>query len=197
MPPGAHVTSVESLEAFRASLVLYLSKARPALDEVSADVVRTRLWLQNDQRLRWENELRRRTKVLEQAQQALFSAGISTLRTANDTEKMAVHRAKYAVEEAAAKLKLVKQWSREFDSQTDPLVKQLEKLQTILTNDMLKALSSLAGAIKSLEAYAEVLSPGASAEALPAGAPGVAEDASAAAGQAAAAPPGAIPEDGA
>jgi hypothetical protein len=196
MSQGAHVTSVESLEAFRAALILYLSKARPALEEVSADVVRTRLWLQNDQRLRWEHELRRRAKILEQAQQALFSSAISTLRTADDAQKMAVHRAKHAVEEAEVKLKLVKQWSREFDSQTDPLVKQLEKLQTILTNDMLKALASLAGAIKSLEAYAEVIPPGAAAESLPTGTPPAAESTTAL-GEAAAPSPGAIAEGGA
>jgi hypothetical protein len=191
MPPGAHVTSVESLEAFRAALILYLSKARPALEEVSADVVRTRLWLQNDQRLRWESERRRRAKILEQAQQALFSAGISSLQTASDTQKMAVHRAKHALEEAETKLKLVKQWSREYDSRTDPLVKQLEKLQTILTHDMLKALASLAGAIKSLEAYAEVIPPAAAAESLPA------EAAPGAAGAPAPAPPGGLAEGGA
>ena len=48
MPERAHVTSLEALESFRASLILYVSKARPTLEEVSADVVRTRLWLEND-----------------------------------------------------------------------------------------------------------------------------------------------------
>ena len=45
MPERAHVTSVDALELFRSQLIVYLSKARPALDEVSAEVVRTRVWL--------------------------------------------------------------------------------------------------------------------------------------------------------
>src|SRR5512137_2149671 len=128
MPQGAHVTSVESIEAFRSDLIIYLSKARPTLEEVSAEVLRTRIWLQNDQRIFWESQVRRRAKELEQAQQALFSAGISNLHEATDVQKMAVMRARRALEEAEQKLKTVKHWSREFDSRADPLVKQLEKL---------------------------------------------------------------------
>src|ERR1051326_5682638 len=48
MPERAQVTSVEAIEAFRASLILFLSKARPTLEEVSGDVLRTKLWLQHD-----------------------------------------------------------------------------------------------------------------------------------------------------
>src|ERR1041385_62452 len=92
MPERAHVTSLDALESFRASLILYVSKARPTLEEVSADVVRTRLWLQNDQRMHWENQVRRRAKALEQAQEALSSARMSHLREASAAEQMAVHQ---------------------------------------------------------------------------------------------------------
>ena len=64
MPERAHVTSVDALESFRASLIVYLSKARPTLEEVSADVQRTRGWLEDEQRTHWENELRRRSRAL-------------------------------------------------------------------------------------------------------------------------------------
>ncbi len=77
MPQKAHVTSVEALEAFRSSLIVYVSKARPTLEEVTADVLRTRLWLETEQRTHWEGQVRRRAKELEQAQAALFSARIS------------------------------------------------------------------------------------------------------------------------
>jgi hypothetical protein len=159
MASGAHVTSVENLESFRASLILYVSKARPALEEVSADVLRTRLWLENEQRLHWENQVRRRAKVLEQAQQALFSSGISSLGAASDTARMAVHRARQALEEAEGKLRVIRQWGREFDSRTDPLTKQLDHLHTVLSNDMLRALAFLTQALQALDAYAEVASP--------------------------------------
>ena len=34
MPQRAHVTSLSAIEAFRANLIVYLSKARPTLEEV-------------------------------------------------------------------------------------------------------------------------------------------------------------------
>ena len=163
MPERAHVTSLEALESFRASLILYVSKARPTLEEVSADVVRTRLWLQNDQRMHWENQVRRRAKALEQAQEALSSARMSNLREASAAEQMAVHRAKRALEETEAKLKRLKQWNREFDSRVEPLVKQLEKLHTVLAHDLLLATNSLAQTIQTLAAYADITPPSAAA----------------------------------
>jgi chromosome segregation ATPase len=159
MADKAHVTSTEALETFRANLVLYVSRARPSVEEVSSDVLRTRLWLQNDQRLHWESQLRRRTKELEQAQAALSGARLSDLRGDKTVEQNAVRKAKAALEEAEAKLKRLKQWNREFDTQVQPLVKQLEKLHTVLSNDMLLANAYLAKAISTLAAYAEMAPP--------------------------------------
>lgn len=156
MPERAHVASVEALEDFRNKLLIYLSKARPTVEEVSADVMRTRLWLENEQRVHWEGQVRRRTKVLEQAQQALFSSRVSSLREESGTEQLAVQRAKRALDEAQEKLKLLKRWNRDFGSQVEPLVKQLDKLHTILSNDMLLAVAYLAQAIKTLDGYADI-----------------------------------------
>src|SRR5437667_78408 len=156
MPQSAHVTSVDALEAFRSSLIVYMSKARPTLEEISAEVMRTRLWLQTDQRTHWESQTRRRAKELEQAQAALFSARLSNLREESAAEQMAFHRAKRSLDEAQAKLRTLKNWNREFDNRVDPLVKQTEKLHTVLTNDMVKAVAYLTEAIKTLTDYSEI-----------------------------------------
>ena len=155
MPQQAHITSVDALESFRSSLVVYVSKARPTIEEVSAEVVRTRVWLQNEQRMKWETEVRRRAKLLEQAQAALFSARISNIKKETSAEQLAFHRAKRSLEEAEGKLRILKQWSRDFDQRVEPLVKQTEKLHTVLANDMVKAIAYLTEAIKTLSAYSE------------------------------------------
>ena len=72
---------------------------------------------------------------------------------------MAVQRAKRALDEAEAKLRAVKQWNRVFDNRVDPLVKQMEKLHTVLANDMVAAVAYLAQAIDTLHAYAGVITP--------------------------------------
>lgn len=156
MADQAHVTSVEALETFRAALINYVSKARPTLEEISADVLRTRMWLENDQRLYWEGQVRRRTKELEQAQQALSSARFSSFKDGSAVELMAVQRAKRSLEEAGAKLKTLKHWNRDFGSRVEPLAKQLEKLHTVLAVDMLGAAAYLTRVIETLAAYAEL-----------------------------------------
>ncbi|HZR20171.1 MAG TPA: hypothetical protein VFE51_23010 [Verrucomicrobiae bacterium] len=159
MPQKAHVTSLEALEAFRSNLIVYLSQARPALDEISSEVLRTRSWLEGEQRVHWENQMRRRLKDLEQAQQALFSARLGILRKETAAEQMAMHRAKAAVVEADEKLRIIKKWDREFDGRVQPLVKQTEKLHTVLSNDMVKAVAYLTQAINTLAAYADSKAP--------------------------------------
>jgi chromosome segregation ATPase len=156
MAERAHVTSFEALEAFRATLIIYLSKARPTLEEVSSDILRIRMWLQNDQRMHWETQVRRRTKELEAAQQTLSSARVSDLRQNISTEQMAVQRARRSLDEAEAKLKRLKWWNREFDSRVQPLAKQLEKLHTVLSHDMVQAAAYLSEAVNTLAAYAEI-----------------------------------------
>jgi chromosome segregation ATPase len=156
MPQRAIVGSVEAIEAFRTKLIIYLSKARPALDEVSADVMRTRLWIENDQRALWEHEFRKRAKALEQAQQELFSAKLSNLSKETAVQQFTYHRARRALEEAEQKLRILKRWRRDFDNRLQPLVKQMEKLHTVLSNDMVQAIAYLAEVVKTLDAYAQV-----------------------------------------
>jgi hypothetical protein len=161
MADRAHVTSVEAIELFRANLIAFLGKARPVLEDACDEVFRTRNWLQQDRRTHWENQLRKRRKILEETQQALFAARVGTLREATSAEVNAVNRAKRAFDEAEEKLRLVKKWTLEFDNRVQPLVKELEGLRTMLANDMPKAAAHLAQVIKMLDAYAGVKPAGA------------------------------------
>ena len=156
MAERAHVTSVEAIESFRASIIAYLGKARPVLEDACDEVFRTRQWLQHDRRVYWENQLKRRRKVLEEAEQTLFGARLGNLREATTAEVAAVTRARRALNEAEEKLRLVKRWTLEFDNRVQPLVKELEGLRTMLANDMPKAAAHLAQVIKALDAYAGV-----------------------------------------
>jgi hypothetical protein len=159
MAERAQVNSIDALEAFRSNLVIYVSKARPALEEVSAEVVRTRAWLETERRAYWENQVRKRRKELDAAQEALFSARISNLRKESAAEQLAFHRARRAVDEAEDKLRFVKKWTREFDSRLQPLLKQMEKLHTLLSHDMTLAVASLTEVLNLLAAYAEIRAP--------------------------------------
>ena len=154
MPESARVSSIEAIAAFRARLLVFLTKSRPALEEVSGEIMRTRLWLQNDQRIHWEGQIRQRAKKLETAQHELYSARLARIREVTTAEQSAVNKTRRALDEAEEKLRTLKRWNRDFDSQVEPLVKQVDKLQTFLVHDLTKAGVHLAQILKSLDAYA-------------------------------------------
>lgn len=156
MATNANVTSVEALESFRTNLIVYLSKARPTLEEVSDQVIRTRVWLESDRRVYWEGQVRRLGQKLQDAQQAVFSAELSSLREVSSAERMAVQKAKRALDDAEGKLAVVKRWNRNFANHVEPLAKQLEKLQTIFSTNLPQAIAYLGQAVKTLDDYSDV-----------------------------------------
>jgi hypothetical protein len=161
MAEQAQITSVEAIETFRAALIVFAGQARAALDEVSDEVLRARLWLENDQRRFLENESRIRLAKLEQARQELFTARLSNFQEPTSLQQMVVHRAQRAVRETEEKLARLKKWDREIENRSDPLVKQIGQFHNFLTVEMPKAVASLAQVVKTLDAYAAVALPGA------------------------------------
>src|SRR5687768_10917158 len=112
MSNQARVSSVEALDAFRANLIVFLSKSRRCLDDAGDELRRTRLWLQHDQRVHWENQVRKSRRVLEAAEQELFSAKLSDLRDNVSFQQNAVRKAKAALAHAEERLRNVKAWTR-------------------------------------------------------------------------------------
>ncbi len=156
MPEHAQVTSIEAIEALRSDLIVYLGKARAAVEDISSEVPRARNWLESACYPQWEREMRARKYKLEEAQNELFTARLSTLsRSASPVLIMAVQRAERAVREAEAKIKVIKKWDRELENQAEPMVKQIDMLQGFLTSEMPGAVAYLTQIIKTLEAYAD------------------------------------------
>ena len=162
---AARITSFEALESFRSALIVFLASGRRSADEVVEQVRRVRLWLQQDQRFHWEQQIRKRQKALDTAQQELFSARLSGLKTSTTAKEMQVRKAKEAVAEAEAKLRNVKRWSRDYDSMVDPLVKRLQGLRYYLDYELPKGVHFLDEVQKTLESYVSAPPP-------PSGTPG-------------------------
>ena len=160
MATQVRVTSIDALDRFRAHLIIFLTEARRAVDEVVDEVRRTRLWLQHDQRLHWEAQVRRWRKLLDQARGELLSARISDLRTTSTAQQNAVLKAKRGLNEAEEKVRNVKHWNRDFDSRADALLKSLTGLRDYLDHDLPKAVTFLVQAQRALQAYTEGTSGG-------------------------------------
>jgi hypothetical protein len=156
VPDRAKITSLEALEDFRARLIVYREKASRVLDEVTDEVTRTRLWLENDRPAFWQNHIRRLGRDLEQAQQELFSAQLSGLRDASINQQVAVQRLRRSIRSAEDKTKIVKQWQRQYDTRVEMPARQAEKLRHFLEHDLSKAVVFLNEAIKNIAAYTEL-----------------------------------------
>ena len=156
MTERAQVRSVEAIDAFRSHLIVYLAKVRPLLEEVGSDLRRTQVWLETDARAQTEREIRRRARILEEAQQALLSARISSFRDATVVEQTAVHTARRALTEVEDRLRRIKTWAREFGSRTDPLARQVGVLDTVVSQDAARGVAWLGEVLRALEAYTEL-----------------------------------------
>ena len=157
MAETANITSSDAIAAFRAALIVYLSKVRPLLEETSGEITRTRQWVEEDQRRYWDNQFRLRWRKLEEARAELFTATLSKLQEASSLHHMAVQRADRAVREAEAKRAMLRKWSRDLSDKTDPLVKQISQFETFLTAELPRAIAYLDRVIESIEAYADIV----------------------------------------
>jgi inhibitor of KinA sporulation pathway (predicted exonuclease) len=156
----AKVSSIDAIEQFRSALIVFISKARPTLEEIASEVTRTKQWLQNDQRSYWEQQLKVRARELERAQAELFTARLSKIQQVSAAQQMAVQRAHRGIREAEEKARVLKKWSRDLENRSEPMVKEIEQLHGYLTTDMGRAVAYLNEIVKSLQAYAETRSSG-------------------------------------
>lgn len=153
MAEQAHIGSIDDIALFRAQFLTFLSGARAAVEECGVDVAHQQSWLEHDRRRHWEAEAARRQRKLEEARQSLFQESISTQRGPASWHQMQVHRAERALEEAQGKLQRIRLWSRDLENRSLPMVKQVERLHTILTIDMARAVNHLNQILATLDAY--------------------------------------------
>jgi hypothetical protein len=159
MAVSANVSSIDAIERFRSALIVYVEKARATVDDVSDDVQKTKHWLEGEQTRHWQQEIRRRTRKFEEAQQELFTARLSGFKEDTQLQQMMVNRTKRELVAAEEKLKTIRRWVRDFDSVVTPVAKQMEKIDSVLSGRMPKANSYLTEIIKALESYASVRQP--------------------------------------
>lgn len=155
MADQARISDLDSIEAFRAALLVFISKTRQSLDSVQDSVKKTRGWLQTEQASYWAAQIRQRQKKLDQAQQELTSARMSEFVENPAAQQMAVRKARAALEEAQAKAERTKAWARDFDRTIDPLARKADSLRDFLETDLANATAYLVEIQKILQGYNE------------------------------------------
>lgn len=153
MSEKAHITDIEVLERFRTSLILFTEKASAALDEVSEEVKRTRIWLQTEQKLNLEREMKRKQKELEQIEAEYFSARLSDLAEKKTGIQMMIRKKKQEMRDLEDKMRAVQGWIRQFDSRVEVEARKVDKLNSMLDSDMARAIHFLQEAARALRDY--------------------------------------------
>jgi hypothetical protein len=155
-PDQARIARIEALAAFRAALIIYISRARQAVDAVGEETRRLRAWIEQEQPRLWQRTLKRGTQQLEQAEAEMFSARMSQFTVDKSSRQQAIRRAQATVREAEEKLVHLRQWLNRFDQITSPCLRQVDSFRGRLFQDLPKAVHALEKMQKALEAYAEV-----------------------------------------
>ena len=155
MSDQVRISSIEALEAFRADLIQYVEKARMALENAESEVRRTRSYLDLDRLGYWSAQCKQRTKLLEQAEAELYNVTLASPQESHAFQKMAVTKARRNLEQAEAKLLVVKRWRQTFENRATPLLRQLDPMFFLVGQHLPKGIHSLGEAIKALQSYAE------------------------------------------
>lgn len=153
MSDKAHITHVEALDRFRSRLVLFVERATMVLDEVNEEVKRTRIWLQTEQKLKLQSELKRKNREMEMLQQELFTARLSPLRTTATGQQLRINRMRRELRELETTLRALVVWSRQFDSTVETEARKVEKLRQLLDHDMVRAIQHLSESSRLLREY--------------------------------------------
>ncbi|HZU01365.1 MAG TPA: hypothetical protein VFA10_16975 [Ktedonobacteraceae bacterium] len=162
MSSSANVHSIQALEEFRSALQRFKSEAQAPLNAVEGEINRVRVWLQ--ERLQyWQNELRRRRRILEEAQSALraceamavAAAVASGGRAAPDCSPLqaAVIRAKQRVQEAEQELRTVQEYIKRVEDAVASYQHQARQFVAVLDNDLLKGSELLNKSVAILLSY--------------------------------------------
>ncbi len=155
MADHANISSIDALEAFRADLIQYIEKARVALEDAEGEVRRTRAWVEGDRSGHWMRQLKHRSKLLEQAEAELYNVNLTRPYESHAVQKMAVAKAKRALDEAEEKLRVIKKWRQTFDNRATPLLRQMDPMFHLVGQQLPMGVNALSEMVKSLQYYAE------------------------------------------
>src|ERR1700733_9686693 len=117
----AKIENIEVLSTFKIALVKFQEHANSALGDAESDVNRTIQWLESEQQMYWQTQIRRRQEEMTRAEEALrqkkiFRDSSGAIPSAVEEQKM-VTKCRQKLEEAQHKLAAVKMWSKRLNKE--------------------------------------------------------------------------------
>ncbi|MEE2907747.1 MAG: hypothetical protein VX527_07930 [Planctomycetota bacterium] len=162
MSKQARITSVESLDRFRAAVREFQLSAMRALGSIHQDVQRMQSWVNSEQPPVWRIRIRKIEAEVNNARSDLERARISrpddSPRMFIDMQK-ALEKARRKQEEALTRIRLLKKWSRRIEHESMLLRAGTQSLSSLLEVDMTQLSSKLKVLSRHLEAYLRLPTP--------------------------------------
>jgi hypothetical protein len=163
MPESARVQSVDDIRAFRAVLIKFAEEAQTSLISAETELQRTLHWLQGQQTLHWQDQIRKRTEMVNRCKQAvrdkrLYKDSTGSYPSAHEEEK-ALRLALARLEEATQKLAATQKYARVLHREILLYKGQVQRFSTVAQVDLPHAVAWLDRVVVKLQAYAE-LTPG-------------------------------------
>jgi len=158
----ANVRSVDALKDFKNALIAYAEEARNALSGVDMDVRRTRDWLERDQLMYWQTQVKKRNEQVSQARADLFRRQISQSgdnSVSDSDQKEALRLAIMRLRQAEEKLEKVRRWGPVLQHAISEYNSAARPLGDRLAGDLVSSLALLDRMVASLDAYMALKAP--------------------------------------
>lgn len=151
------VADVQTIERFRASLLVASETFGLALEEAEGEIERTLAWVESEQPDFWRKRMRKVQDEVVMCKSALFRKqeikATADARPSVVDEKKALDRAMKRLEYAETKLRNTKRWSTELPRQSVIFKGALSGMHTVLDRDVPRVNAMLKRMTEHLEAY--------------------------------------------
>ena len=151
------VADVQTIERFRASLLVASETFGLALEEAEGEIERTLAWVESEQPDFWRKRIRKVQDEVVMCKSALFRKqeikATADARPSVVDEKKALDRAIKRLEYAETKLRNTKRWSTELPRQSVIFKGALSGMHTVLDRDVPRMSAMLKRMTEHLEAY--------------------------------------------
>jgi hypothetical protein len=151
------VADVQTIERFRASLLVASETFGLALEEAEGEIERTLAWVESEQPDFWRKRIRKAQDEVVMCKSALFRKqeikARADARPSVVDEKKALDRAMKRLEYAEHKLRNTKRWTTELPRQSVIFKGALSGMHTVLDRDVPRVNAMLKRMTEHLEAY--------------------------------------------
>jgi hypothetical protein len=163
MSDTARIHSIDAVMAFKTSMVKFTEIANVALSSAEGELRRMMVWLESEQLMHWQTQIRKRQEALTRAKDAVRQKMLypdSTGRTPTPVEEWKQQKiCQQRLEEAEQKLVNTRRAIRLLEKEMQVYKGSVQRFATMVQSDVPRATERLDRAFGHLETYVSMTAP--------------------------------------